>query len=63
MPSDAEARRQAAVDDVEEAVSGIARALHRIAQHPMARRDRRMVCVVSDELARIRRAARVLRET
>jgi hypothetical protein len=63
MPSDAEVRRQAALDDLHDAVSGIAHILRRIAENPITQRDRRLLRVVGSQLARIRHAVRVLDET
>jgi hypothetical protein len=63
MPSDSEARRQAALDDLHDAVSGIARILRRIAENPITQRERRLLRVVGSELARIRHAVGVLDES
>jgi hypothetical protein len=62
MPNDAQARHQAAVEDLDAAVSGIARALDRIAEQPLSQRDRQLLRLMSGELARIRRAVQVLNQ-
>jgi len=60
MPNDAEARRQAALDDLRHAITALSRAVVHIAEAPVSVAERRLLRVMTSELARARRAAQIL---